>query len=67
MATGLIKRSAVLCCAAGDTLLLEAARGFVRRHRYSRDFLLLSRIDDASIPDVSKAPVALGVAGLFVA
>ena len=23
---------------AGDTLLLEAARGFVRRHRYSRDF-----------------------------
>jgi di/tricarboxylate transporter len=52
---------------AGDTLLLEAARGFVRRHRYSRDFLLLSRIDDASIPDVSKAPVALGLLGLFVA
>jgi di/tricarboxylate transporter len=51
---------------AGDTLLLEAARGFVRRHRYSRDFLLLSRIDDASIPDVSKAPVALGLLGLFV-
>lgn len=51
---------------AGDTLLLEAARGFVRRHRYSRDFLLLSRIDDVSIPDVSKAPVALGLLGLFV-
>ena len=51
----------------GDTLLLEAARGFVRRHRYSRDFLLLSRIDDASIPDLSKAPVALGLLGLFVA
>jgi len=51
---------------AGDTLLLEAARGFVRRHRYSRDFLLLSRIDDASIPDVSKAPIALGLLGLFV-
>jgi di/tricarboxylate transporter len=51
---------------AGDTLLLEAARGFVRRHRYSRDFLLLSRIDDTSIPDVSKAPVALGLLGLFV-
>jgi di/tricarboxylate transporter len=51
---------------AGDTLLLEAARGFVRRHRYSRDFLLLSRIDDASIPDVSKAPIGLGLLGLFV-
>jgi di/tricarboxylate transporter len=51
---------------AGDTLLLEAARGFVRRHRYSRDFLLLSRIDDARIPDVSKAPVALGLLALFV-
>lgn len=51
---------------AGDTLLLEAARGFVRRHRYNRDFLLLSRIDDASIPDVSKAPIALGLLGLFV-
>jgi len=51
---------------AGDTLLLEAAGGFVRRHRYSRDFLLLSRIDDARIPDVSKAPVALGLLALFV-
>lgn len=47
----------------GDTLLLEAARGFVRRHRYSRDFLLLSRIDDATIPDVAKAPVALALLG----
>lgn len=50
----------------GDTLLLEAARGFVRRHRYNRDFLLLSRIDDASIPDVTKAPIALGLLGLFI-
>jgi len=50
----------------GDTLLLEAARGFVRRHRYSRDFILLSRIDDATIPDVSKAPVALGLLGVFI-
>jgi di/tricarboxylate transporter len=51
----------------GDTLLLEAARGFVRRHRYNRDFLLLSRIDDATIPDVSKAPVALGLLAVFIA
>ncbi len=51
---------------AGDTLLLEAARGFVRRHRYNRDFLLLSRIDDATIPDISKAPIALGLLGMFI-
>ena len=51
---------------SGDTLLLEAARGFVRRHRYNRDFLLLSRIDDATIPNLSKAPVALGLLGLFI-
>jgi di/tricarboxylate transporter len=50
----------------GDTLLLEAARGFVRRHRYSRDFLLLSRLDDVTIPDLNKAPVALGLLGVFI-
>ena len=51
---------------AGDTLLLEAARGFVRRHRYSRDFLLLSRIDDITIPNLEKAPMALGLMAVFV-
>ena len=51
---------------AGDTLLLEAARGFVPRHRYSRDFLLLSRLDGATIPNLRKAPVALGLLLLFV-
>lgn len=52
---------------AGDTLLLEAARGFVRRHRYSRDFLLLSRIDDLTAPNFDKAPVALSLLGAFIA
>ena len=52
---------------AGDTLLLEAARGFVRRHRYSRDFLLLSRLDDVTIPNFDKAPVTLGLLGIFIA
>ncbi|MBT5387766.1 MAG: SLC13 family permease [Porticoccaceae bacterium] len=51
---------------AGDTLLLEAARGFVRRHRYSRDFLLLSRLDDLNIPNFDKAPVALSLVALFI-
>jgi di/tricarboxylate transporter len=51
---------------AGDTLLLEAARGFVQRHRYSRDFLLLSRLDDVTIPNFDKAPTALALLGLFI-
>lgn len=51
---------------AGDTLLLEAARGFVPRHRYSRDFLLLSRLDGATLPNLRKAPVALGLLLVFV-
>lgn len=52
---------------AGDTLLLEAARGFVPRHRYSGDFLLLSRLDGATLPNLKKAPVALGLLLAFVA
>ena len=51
---------------AGDTLLLEAAQGFVARNRYSRDYLMMSRIDDVTIPDVSKAPITLGLLGLFL-
>ena len=51
---------------AGDTLLLEAARGFVPRHRYSRDFLLLSRLDGATIPNLSKPPLALGLLLAFL-
>ena len=51
---------------AGDTLLLEAARDFVSRHRYSRDFLLLSRLDDVTIPNFDKAPTALMLLGLFI-
>ena len=51
---------------AGDTLLLEAARGFVSRYRYSRDFLMLIRLDDLALPDTSKAPMTLGLLGLFL-
>ena len=47
-------------------LLLEAARGFVLRHLYGRDFLLLSRMDDISIPNVERAPVALGLVIIFI-
>ena len=35
----------------------EAAKGFVCRHLYNRDFLLLSRMDDISIPSIKRAPI----------
>ncbi len=49
---------------AGDLLLIEAPQGFVRLHRHSRDFLLLSRLDEIMLPDTSKAATTLGI--LFV-
>ncbi len=49
---------------AGDLLLIEAPQGFVRLHRHSRDFLLLSRLEEIMLPDTSKAATTLGI--LFV-
>ena len=49
---------------AGDLLLIEAPEGFVRLHRHSRDFLLLSRLEGIMLPDTSKAATTLGI--LFV-
>lgn len=51
---------------AGDTLLIEAARGFIKRHRYKPEFLLLSRIDHVRLPDTSKAPITMGSLALFL-
>ena len=50
----------------GDTLLIEASTDIVKRHRYRRDFLLLSQLDDSSLPDQKKAPIALGLLGAFL-
>jgi len=47
--------------AAGDTLLVEAARDFARRQRYNRDFLLVSALDDSTPPDFRRAPLALAI------
>lgn len=52
---------------AGDTLLLEGGREFARQHRYSRDFLLVSELDDSTPPQHARAPYALAIlAGLVV-
>ena len=44
---------------AGDTLLLEARPAFVEQQRDSRDFYLVSRLDDSATPRHDKASVAL--------
>jgi di/tricarboxylate transporter len=46
---------------AGDALLLEASPSFVERHRNSRDFYLVSRLDGEGPPTTAQAPVALGI------
>lgn len=51
----------------GDTLLVEADAGFAARHRYSRDFLLVSPLQDSTPPDFRRAPAALAIlTGLIV-
>lgn len=46
---------------AGDTLLLETHRGFAEQHRNSRDFLLLSRLEDSTPPFHERSLVAIGI------
>ena len=51
----------------GDTLLLEAAPGFARRHRQSRSFYLVSEVAGAAAPRHERAWVSVGIlAGLVV-
>ena len=45
----------------GDTLLVEAEASFARRHKYSRDFLLVSALQDSAPPDFRRAPLALAI------
>jgi len=46
---------------AGDTLLLEAHPSFVARHRNSRHFFLVSRLENSTPPRHERALVALGI------
>lgn len=50
----------------GDTLLVEAGPLFADRHRYSRDFLLVSPLQDSAPPDFRRAPVAIGLLLLMI-
>ncbi|MEW6112176.1 MAG: SLC13 family permease [Thermodesulfobacteriota bacterium] len=50
----------------GDVLLLEAQEIFVEQQRNSRDFYLVSPIEDSSPPRHERAWVALTILGLMV-
>ncbi len=50
----------------GDTLLLEARPSFFEEYRYTRDFYLVSPIEDSSPPRHERAPVALIILGGMV-
>lgn len=46
---------------AGDTLLLEGSPSFADRYRNSRDFFLVSCLEDSTPPQHQRAPLALGI------
>lgn len=50
----------------GDTLLIEATPYFIDKYRDSRDFYLISSIDDSSPRNYDKAPVAIGILLLMI-
>jgi len=45
----------------GDTLLLEAHASFVEQNRNSRDFFLVSELQDSNPPQYEKAGVAMAI------
>ncbi len=51
----------------GDTLLLETHRSFAEQQRNSRDFFLVSHLEDAAPPRHDKALVAMGIVAAMVA
>jgi di/tricarboxylate transporter len=50
----------------GDTLLVEAGPGFFEKHKYNRDFLLVSPLTDSAPPDFRRAPVSFGILVLMI-
>ncbi len=50
----------------GDTLLLEAHHSFAEQQRNSRDFFLVSEVDDANPPQYQKAMLAMIILALMV-
>jgi di/tricarboxylate transporter len=51
---------------AGDTLLLQGAAGFLRAHRNSPDFYLVSEVAGTETPRYDRAGVAIGILLMMV-
>jgi len=51
----------------GDTLLIEADAGFADRYRHTRDFLLVSGLQDSTPRRHARAPIALAILAVMVA
>jgi len=51
---------------AGDTLLLEAEKGFLFKFRNSRDFLLISKLKNSNTMRHSRAPWALSILVIMI-
>jgi di/tricarboxylate transporter len=51
----------------GDTLLLEAHPSFVAQHRNSRQFFLVSKVENSTPPRYERAATALGILAVLVA
>jgi len=50
----------------GDTLLLETSKRFIQTYRDSRDFLLVSGVEDSVPRQYDKAWIALAILGLMI-
>ncbi len=50
----------------GDTLLLQCAPGFLRAHRNSPDFFLVSELEEGTKPRYERSWLALAVLGVMV-
>lgn len=50
----------------GDTLLIEAEKGFLFKYRNSRDFLLISKLENSSHVRHERAPLALSIMAVML-
>ncbi len=55
-----------ICVQAGDTLLIEAAKGFLFKYRNNRDFLLISRLENSAPIRHTHAPRAIFILFLML-
>lgn len=51
---------------AGDTLLLETRPSFAQQQRHSRDFYLVSQVEDSTPPEHRKSAMAMIIAAAMV-